>query len=80
MAVKQSSRPVSISTDLIINMIGTLIKDDGSLTQHEIAAHLGIPSKGYGTKNIEELTDCCSESHKGKFFCFCADGSYTPFA
>ncbi len=41
-AVKQSVRPVSISTDVMISTIGTLIVDDRSLTQCEIAIHLGI--------------------------------------
>ncbi len=32
-AMEQSGKPVSISTDVMINTIGTLIMDDNSLTQ-----------------------------------------------
>ncbi len=39
-AVKQSGRPVSISTSVMINMIRTLTADDSLLTQCEIGAHL----------------------------------------
>ncbi len=39
---KQSGRPVTTSTDIMINTIRTRIVDDNSLTQCEIAAHLGI--------------------------------------
>ncbi len=41
-AMKQSGRPVSISTNVTINIIKTLITDDSLFTQCEIAAHSGI--------------------------------------
>ncbi len=41
-AVKQSGRLVSISTNVIINTNGTMIADDSSLTQYEIPVHLGV--------------------------------------
>ncbi len=53
-AAKQSGGPVSISTDVTINKIGTLIVDDSSLTQCEIAAHLGI-AKG----TVQKLMKNC---------------------
>ncbi len=40
-AVKQSGRPESITTDVMINMMGTLIGDDTSRTQCEITTGLG---------------------------------------
>ncbi len=59
-AVKHLGRPVSISTNVVINTIGTLITDDSLLTQCKIAAHLGI-AKSEGTINIEEFVadDTC---------------------
>ncbi len=61
-AVKQSGRPVLISTDIMINMIGALIMNDTSLTQCEIAAHLGI-AKGTVQKilkNSSQMMQVCS--------------------
>ncbi len=41
-AVQQFGKPLSISTNVTINRIGTLIADDSSLLTHcEIVAHLG---------------------------------------
>ncbi len=52
-AVKQSGRPVSISTVVMIKTIRTLITDDSSLTQRKITAHLM-------TINFVELKICCN--------------------
>ncbi len=76
LAVKQSGKPVSISTDVTINTIGTLIVDDSSLTQHKIAPHLGIAKV-----TVQKVCHNClivyhSQSRKGKFFGFRTDGSY----
>ncbi len=58
-AVKQSERPVSIFTNVTINTTGALTTDDSSLTQSEIAAHLGI-AKGTVQKI---LTSCLIVVH-----------------
>ncbi len=54
MAMKQSGRPVLISTGVTINTIKILIVDDSSLTQCEIAAHISI-AKGTVQKILKNL-------------------------
>ncbi len=72
--VKQSGRPESIST-MTINTIGIQTTDDSSLTQCEIAAHLGI-AKGTEQKILKIV--CCSQSCRGIFFDLCTAGmAYT---
>ncbi len=68
--------PVSISTDITIKTIGTLISDDSSLTHREIAAHLVIVNGTVPKVCRNYRIVCCLQSHRGKFFCFHMDGSY----
>ncbi len=62
MAVKQSGRPVSIPNNVTINTIGTLIADDSSLTQCEIAAHL----KAFYISGSIAACVACDMSHDWK--------------